>query len=51
MGTVAAIENYGAGDIVEIEKLDKKRLMVPMIAAAVPEWDEHRLVISADFID
>ena len=29
LGTVAAVENYGAGDIIEIEKPDGKRSMVP----------------------
>ena len=29
LGTVVAVENFGAGDIVEIEKADGKRTMVP----------------------
>lgn len=56
VGTVLAIENFGATDIVEIA-LDPapakgpKTFMVPMIPAAVIEWDDKRLVISADFAD
>jgi len=56
IGTVLAIENFGATDIVEIA-LDPvpakgpKTFMVPMIPAAVTEWDDTRLVISADFAD
>jgi len=46
LGTVGAVENYGAGDILEIEKADGKRFMVPMRADAVPEWDAERVVIS-----
>jgi len=29
LGTVVAVENFGAGDIIEIEKPDGKRVMVP----------------------
>ena len=30
---------------------DGKRFMIPMNAAAVVEWDAHRLVVSDDFAD
>lgn len=49
LGTCVAVENYGAGDILEIEKPDKKRFMVPMNAKAVPEWGEH-IVVEAAFV-
>ena len=51
LGTVVAVENFGAGDILEIERPDGKRFMVPMRAEAVPEWDAERLVVSADFVE
>ena len=51
LGTVIAVENFGAGDVLEIERPDGKRFMVPMRAEAVPEWDGDRLVISADFVE
>jgi len=56
VGTVLAIENFGATDIIEITRdpvPDKgpKTFMVPMIPAAVIGWDDARLVISADFAD
>lgn len=51
LGTVIAVENFGAGDILEIERPDGKRFMVPMRADAVPEWDTERLVIRADFAE
>jgi 16S rRNA processing protein RimM len=51
IGTVIAIENFGAGDVIEIEKPDGKRFMVPMTAAAVPEWSEARLVVSSHFAE
>ncbi|WP_188055514.1 ribosome maturation factor RimM [Sphingosinithalassobacter sp. CS137] len=46
IGRVVAIDNYGAGDVLEIEKPDGKRFMVPMIPAAVPEWTVERLIVS-----
>jgi 16S rRNA processing protein RimM len=50
LGIVIAVENFGAGDIVEIERPDGKCFMVPMRSEAVPEWDRERLVIAADFV-
>ena len=46
LGVCVNVENFGAGDVLEIERPDKKRFMVPMRAEAVPEWGE-RLVIEA----
>ena len=51
LGRVVLIENFGAGDVLEIERLDGKRFMVPMNADAVPEWDADRLVVNADFVE
>lgn len=48
LGHVIAIENFGAGDVLEIERPDKKRFMVPMNPEAVPEWGD-RVVIDTDF--
>ena len=36
VGTVAAVENFGAGDILEIERPDGSRFMVPFRPEAVP---------------
>jgi 16S rRNA processing protein RimM len=49
LGPVVAVENFGAGDILEIERPDGRRFMVPMTPVAVPEWDRVRLVIVAAF--
>ena len=51
VGTVHAVENFGATDIVEIAKPDGKKFMVPLTREAVPEWNAERLVISEDFWD
>lgn len=50
LGRVVAVENFGAGDILEIEKPDGKRFMVPLNPEAVPEWDGERVVVSAGFL-
>ena len=50
LGMVVAIDDFGAGDVIEIERPDKKRFMVPMRAPAVPEWDDERLVVDEAFI-
>lgn len=51
LGAVIAIDNYGAGDVLEIERPDGKRFMVPMRPEAVPEWDNDRMVIAAAFAE
>jgi 16S rRNA processing protein RimM len=51
LGTVVAVENYGAGDVLEIERPTGKRFMVPMTEAAVPAWDAERLVVAAGFAE
>jgi len=50
LGHVVAIDDFGAGDVIEIERPDKKRFMVPMRAPAVPEWDDETLVVDEAFI-
>ena len=49
LGRVVAVENFGAGDVLEIEQADGKRFMVPMTVEAVPEWGE-RVVVDAGFV-
>lgn len=50
LGHVVAIDNFGAGDVIEVERADGKRFMVPMNAEAVPEWNAERLVIDGAFM-
>jgi 16S rRNA processing protein RimM len=54
LGTCIAVENFGAGDVLEIQKppvegKPGKKFMVPMNAKAVPEWGEV-IVIDAAFV-
>jgi 16S rRNA processing protein RimM len=39
LGTVVAVQNYGAGDLIEIERTSGGSLLVPFTAAAAPEID------------
>ena len=50
LGVCVAVENFGAGDVIEIEKPDGERFMVPMKAEAVPEWMDSRIVIDANWL-
>lgn len=47
VGRVVAVENFGAGDILEIERDDGKRCMVPVHAVAI---GADQIVIEAAFI-
>ncbi|MCP3729147.1 ribosome maturation factor RimM [Sphingomonas sp. MG17] len=46
IGTVVTVENFGAGDVIEIEKPDGKRFMIPMRPEAVPAWDDTTLTVA-----
>ncbi len=53
LGTCVAVENFGAGDVLEIERPDRKRFMVPMNLRAVPAWGaeaDDRIVVDAAFV-
>jgi 16S rRNA processing protein RimM len=49
LGVCVAVENFGAGDVIEIERPDGKRFMVPMKPEAVPQWGEL-IIVDALFI-
>ena len=51
VGEVVAIDNFGAGDILEIKKPDGKRFMVPMNAQAVPAWNDDSVTVNAAFVE
>ncbi len=56
VGIVLDVHNFGATDIVEIEKQPApekgmKSFMVPMTPQAVLEWDDTKLVIAEEFRD
>ncbi len=49
LGVCVAVENFGAGDVIEVERPDRKRFMVSMKVEAVPEWGET-IVIDSGFV-
>ena len=51
LGVIIAVDNFGAGDVVEIERPNGKRFMIPMREEAVPEWNAERLVVTAEFAE
>ena len=47
-GTIVAVENFGAGDLIEIEKADKVRVLLPFTKAVVPHVDLMQRVVTID---
>ena len=50
-GWVVSVDNFGAGDVVEVEQPDGRLVMLPMIPDAVPEWDADRMVVQAAYLE
>ncbi|VVT13023.1 Ribosome maturation factor RimM [Sphingomonas sp. EC-HK361] len=56
LGTVVDVENFGAGDVIEIERAPVdgragKRFMVPMRLDAVPHWDDEALTVDSAYVE
>ena len=49
LGEVVMVEDFGAGDVIEIARPDGGTFMVPMRPEAVPDWNAERLVVAPDF--
>ena len=49
VGTVAAVENYGAGDLLEIETQDGKRSLIPF-RAGIADLEGGRIVLDPEFL-
>jgi len=49
LGTVVAVENFGAGDIIEVERLDGKRAMVPF-RDGIADLGDGRVVVDPLFL-
>lgn len=50
-GIVRAVENFGASDILDIERPDGRRVLVPLVPAAVPEVGTARIIVLASFLE
>ena len=49
LGRVVAVENFGAGDILDIEKPDGKRAMVPF-RQGIADLDRGRILVDPEFL-
>ena len=49
LGTVAAVENYGAGDLLEVERPDGKRALIPF-RDGIAELRDGRIVADPAFL-
>jgi 16S rRNA processing protein RimM len=49
LGTVVAVENFGAGDLLEIEKGDGKRALIPF-RPGIADLTEGKVVADPDFL-
>ena len=49
LGTVVGVENFGAGDIIEIERLDGKKVMAPF-KEGVADFADGRIVVDPIFL-
>ena len=51
VGRIVAIADFGAGDVIEIERPDGKTFMVPMRPDAVPDWNNERLLVDPAYLE
>jgi 16S rRNA processing protein RimM len=49
VGTVAAVENFGAGDLLEVEKPDGRRSLIPF-RAGIADYDGERITVDPEFL-
>jgi 16S rRNA processing protein RimM len=49
VGTIAAVENYGAGDLLEVEMPDGKRALIPF-KPGIADLEEGRIVLDPEFL-
>lgn len=49
VGTVAAVENFGAGDLLEVERLDGKRALIPF-KPGIADLEGEKVVLDPAFL-
>jgi 16S rRNA processing protein RimM len=49
VGTVVAVENYGAGDLLEIESEEGKRSLIPF-KAGIADLEDGRIALDPEFL-
>lgn len=49
LGVVVAVENYGAGDLLEVERDGGKRSLIPF-SPGIADLDDNRIVVDPEFL-
>ena len=49
VGTVVAVENFGAGDLLEVETADGRRSLIPF-RPGIADLDGERIVVDPEFL-
>jgi 16S rRNA processing protein RimM len=49
LGSVVAVENYGAGDLLEIERAEGKRALIPFMPG-IADVEDGRIVVDPEFL-
>ena len=49
VGTVSAVENYGAGDLLEIQRTDGKRSLIPF-KPSIADLEDGRILLDPEFL-
>jgi 16S rRNA processing protein RimM len=49
LGSVVSVENYGAGDLLEIERADGKRSLIPF-KPGIADIEDGRIVVDPEFL-
>jgi 16S rRNA processing protein RimM len=49
VGTVASVENFGAGDLLEVEKPGGRRSLIPF-RPGIADYDGERIVLDPEFL-
>jgi 16S rRNA processing protein RimM len=49
VGSVVAVENFGAGDLLEVEKPDGRRSLIPF-KSGIADLEDDRIVLDPDFL-
>jgi 16S rRNA processing protein RimM len=49
LGTVAAVENFGAGDLLEVERRDGKRSLIPF-REPIARQDGERIILDPEYL-
>ena len=48
-GRVVAVENFGAGDLIEVERIDGKRVLLPF-KPGVADWEGEAIVVDGAYL-